>query len=60
MQVRKAWCSIVSDDTERADLVCAATSEGLGVETRNGEASVSQHFGAPPFQRGEYARHELR
>ena len=44
---------------ERVDLVCTTTSEGLGVETRDGEASVSQHFGAPLFQRGEYARHEL-
>ena len=48
MQVHKAWCSIVSDDTERADLVCATTREGLGVETRDGEAGGSQHFGRRP------------
>ena len=29
------------------------------METRDGEAGVSQHFGAPLSQRGEYARREL-
>ena len=32
------------------------TNDGLGIDVREGEA---QHFGAPLFQRGDYAMHEL-
>ena len=37
-------------------MLTSTTSEGIGIEVRPGK---SQHFGAPLFQRGEYAMHEL-
>lgn len=52
----KAWCIIVSDDTEKFDEANDTNNEGLGIEFRSGEC---QHFGAPLFKRGEYVLHEL-
>jgi hypothetical protein len=55
--VVKAWCKICSDDTQKFEEANSTSSDGLAIEVREGE---SQHFGAPLFQRGEYAMHELQ
>lgn len=52
----KAWCRICSSDTEEFETKHQTSNDGLGIDVRPGE---SQHFGAPLFQRGEYAMHEL-
>ena len=52
----KAWCKICNWGTQKFEEANSTTNEGLGVDTRDGE---SQNFGAPLFQRGLYALHEL-
>jgi len=52
----KAWCKIVSCGTEKFDDANSTQTDGLSIRVRNGE---SQHFGAPLFQRGEYALSQL-
>ena len=42
--------------TEKFENANDTMNNGLGIETRDGD---SKHFGAPLFQRGEYALHEL-
>lgn len=52
----KAWCRIVSSDTQKFKDANTTQNEGFGIGTRDGE---SQHFGAPLFNRGAYVVHEL-
>ena len=52
----KAWCEIVSHDTEKFDEANDTLNDGLGIEFRPGQF---QHFGAPLFKRGDYALLEL-
>merc|ERR1740121_245561 len=55
-KVVRAWCKMCSSNTEKFDRSYRTENKGLGIETRDGE---SQHYGAPLFQRGLYAKHEL-
>ncbi len=52
----KAWCKIVSDETETFLDANSTTTNGLSLQVRDGE---SQNLGAPLFLRGNCAVHEL-
>ena len=53
----EAFCVVRSQDSEKFNRSCTTTTGGLTIQPRDG---ISLNFGAPLFERGNVALHELQ